>query len=541
MTVLTSMNDLCDVIRLRRYITGGVVAWLYVSLLLGILSVAYAEEPVVENSVTVILNQSVQHFDPTFCASDQDKMFANHLFSGLMRVDEQGDIKPDLVAYYTLDDTKTRYTFKLKDSLWSDGHKITATDVAYSLKRALTATVSPKYRNLLRIIKNADALIAGKVDDANLLGVHIIDDQRLMIELEYPAPYFLSILAHCVSFPVPQHHLQDKDWMLKQPITSGAFQLIKHNDRQIILDRNLKYYAFDQIQVNRIIFLFQNDFQESLALFRKEQVDIIESPPPYLRSWLEKEYGDYLMIGNDFASYYYVLNLKDKFLSKKIIRQALSMVIDRQLLAAATTQLYMLPTERFVPPTQPLALNYAGNEVVDNIVEKAQALMLAEGFSQEHPFKLTLQYNVDPAHLWVAKMIAGMWQRIYVEVTLEALPLQEHMKKLEEGKFAVARTAWRGDFLDQHNFLFLFDGNNKTLNYGHFNHEEFNVLLRQANETFDEHTRQQLLTQAEEILLSENAIIPLFHYARARLVSKRLQGVVPNQRLNARFWTFRLP
>ena len=491
----------------------------------------------VENMVNVVFNtDQLEHLDPLYCETEADKVIINHLFSGLMRLNEHNELERDLIAFYSLSEDKKTYTFNLRLATWSDGVPLTAKDIVYSLKRLFTEQPISKYQGLLKSVKNGAKFIKNEITDVNQLGIRIIDDHSFLIELETPMPYFLNILAHCATFPVPMHIVEaNKNWASQDKLVgSGPYVKIKFLDKILVLDKNLKYYDFFNIKVDRIRYRFNEDFQQAISEYELGKVQIIESPPPYLRVWLSKKYPQNFLVSSLYASYYYVFNLKNSKLSNIKIRQALSLAIDRETLITANTQAYFLATEYIVPKNFKDIKHDSTVQKYEQKLQIAKDIMQGLGYSKEKPLEITLSYNTHSMHEWIAKIIASMWKEIGVSVVFRDNDLKDYFDHLKDGDFEIARASWRGDYYDPYNFMVLFT--NHELNYGRYQNSQFDELLKQASEVYDNNERLKILTNVEKIVLDDYAIIPLFHYTYSRIVSKRLKGVSSQISLDARRW-----
>ncbi len=92
----------------------------------------------------------------------------------------------------------------------------------------------------------------------------------------------------------------------------------------------------------------------------------------------------------------------------------------------------------------------------------------------------------------------------------------------KEGDYEVARGGWLTDFMDPMGLLAIFTSQN-AYNDPNFNNAEYDELLSKAAKTRGaEHF--EALYEAQEILMSELPIIPVYHYTDVILASPKLQG-----------------
>ena len=149
------------------------------------------------------------------------------LFDGLMRLGPNG-LEPAIASEVTVSPNKRIYTFKLRDALWTNGDPVTAQDFEYAWKCILNPQNPSEIAYKLYVIKNAQKVKEGKLPLSDL-GFHTEDPKTLVVELEYPDPYFLEMTALSHFYPVNQHvdernpHWYDKAG--KDFVTNGPFMM----------------------------------------------------------------------------------------------------------------------------------------------------------------------------------------------------------------------------------------------------------------------------------------------------------------------------
>ena len=126
------------------------------------------------------------------------------LYQGLTEVQSDGTAAMALASSYTLSLDKKIYTFYLKNAYWSNGQKITAYDFEASWKKILDPTFGSPCTALFYPIKNAEKVAKGLLPPS-AVQVHAKDKKTLVVELEAPTSYFLSLISFCSFFPVPAY------------------------------------------------------------------------------------------------------------------------------------------------------------------------------------------------------------------------------------------------------------------------------------------------------------------------------------------------
>ena len=132
------------------------------------------------------------------------------MYAGLMQNNNDGKLELGLAKSYEVSEDLKKYTFTIKDDAkWSDGHSITAYDFEKSWKKIMDPNFPAKGPQLFYCIKNAQK-IALKDSSIENLAVKAINEKTLVVELENPTPYFLSLTSFCIFFPIPTH-IEEKD------------------------------------------------------------------------------------------------------------------------------------------------------------------------------------------------------------------------------------------------------------------------------------------------------------------------------------------
>lgn len=230
-----------------------------------------------------------------------------------------------------------------------------------------------------------------------------------------------------------------------------------------------------------------------------------------------------------------VVNTHKAPFSDRRVRQALSLLIDREYLADGLYGGTMSPAYSLCPPgidnyrTPPETAGRLGLP----IDHEAQARLLLDeaGFGPGRPLTVEYRFNVSDNNRNTAVAVAEMWRDLGIETRFVYTDAKTHFAYLRDGgSFDVARYAWIADYSDPQNFLFLLQSGNDGLNAGRWSDAAYDALLARAAGERDLARRADLLCNAETIALRELPWIPLMHYRSKALIAPRLHGYVPNLR-----------
>ncbi|MGG0740811.1 peptide ABC transporter substrate-binding protein [Niallia taxi] len=458
-------------------------------------------------------------------------------FEGLTRIDKDGEPEEAMAESYTVSDDQLTYTFKIRDDAnWSNGDPVTAEDFVYAWKWALDPNNQSQYAYQLYYVKGAEAANTGegKLDD---VGVKAVDDKTLEVTLVNPTPYFTQLTAFYTYFPVNSKIASENpDWYKdsgKDYVSNGPFKMTEWNHSESIkLEKNDTYWDADTVKLATVEYSMIDDAATARSMYENDELDWNGLPFDTVSTDAIKALKDSgeLKTQATAGTYWYKFNTEVKPLNNVHIRKALTYAIDRQSIVDQITQGGQIPAMAAVPPTM-----FSENEkgyFKDNDVETAKA-ELQKGLEElgykdvsELPI-ITLSYNTDEAHAKIAQAVQDMWKKnLGIDVTLGNEEWAVYIDKLHSGDYQIGRMGWLGDFNDAINFLELYrdkDGGNNDTNW---ENAEFKQLLNDSQKETDTAKRQQMLKDAEAILMDELPIAPIYFYTNVWVQKDNLKDVV---------------
>jgi oligopeptide transport system substrate-binding protein len=456
------------------------------------------------------------------------------LYEGLVVYDPSAQVIPGVAESWEVSDDGTVYTFALRDDArWSNGDPVTAGDFVYALRRIMLPETGAKYANILYPIANAEAVNKGEADPTEM-GVRAVDDKTLEITLAAPTPFFLELLTHQTGLPVHPPSVEAHGADFVRPgnmVSNGAYTLEENtlNDR-IVLVRNPNFHDAENVAIAQVNYLPFEDRATCVRAWEAGEVHSCSDLPAEDIERLRAEHGDAVHVAPYLGTYYYAVNHDDEVLGDPRVRQALSMVIDRDFLASEIFQGTMVPATSFVPPgignypDGSPEIDHFGMSMLDR-EDQALALMEEAGYGPDNPVTIELMYNTSENHKNAATAIADMWSLLGVNVEYNVRDASAHYAHLrDKGDFDVARAGWIGDYSDPQNFLFMVESDNDGFNYANYNNPEYDALMDRAAAETDLAARGDILRQAEALFMRDLPFIPLLYYSSRSLVSPRLQG-----------------
>lgn len=496
------------------------------------------------NDLSVMLETPVESLDPQQATDGTSFEVIADYTDGLMQMDADGKPVNALADSYETSDDGLTWTFKLKDAKWSNGDPVTASDFVFGWQRAVDPDVASEYNYMLSDIgqiKNAADIIAGNKDKSEL-GVTAVDDKTLKVELEAPVSYFLSLMYFPTYYPVNEKFFEScADTFGTSPdtvLSNGAFILDSYEPAatEFHLTKNPDYYDADRVKLSGLDYQVIQDSQQALmsyqagdldmTLVNGDQVDQVKDDPAFKA------------IGAGYL-WYVSPNMKDvPELANENIRKALTFAIDRTAIAEDVLKDGSLPTYTAVPPqfaTGPDGTDFSADQdkfkdVCDSDATKA-ADFWAQGLKElgEDGFELEMVVDADDAPQKVATVLQEKWQTNLpgLTVTLKVEPKKQRVQDMQDGNFQLGLTRWGPDYADPMTYLGMWVTDNPN-NYGFWSNSDYDSIIEECTTgdlATDAEGRWAKLYDAEQLVMNEAVIFPLYTQSNAEMVSTAVTGV----------------
>ena len=454
----------------------------------------------------------------------------------LMSMGPKGAPEYGLAEKYTTSEDGLTYTFYIRpNAKWSNGDALTAYDFEHAWKSVLSPEFKEgEYAYQLYCIKNAR-----KIREQNLpvenLGVHVKQALVLVVELERPTPYFLDLVSFHTLCPV--HHMIDKKnpkWANdggEDHVSSGPYRLVqwKHKD-QLILEKNPHYWNADNIKVDKVNISIVPDSNTCLSLYQSGDIDLMGSSPfgdlpPESIPTIKKTKA--LKCANVTVSFWCALNVEHPLLQNKNIRKGLAMAINRKAIAENVVPGLYAATTHVLPAALRRNQNvYFEDGNVSLAREHFERGLAESGISREHFNDMVLLTDNKSNYQKIMQAIQQQWRdALGIELQLQQVERGVFLHKTHTSDFFIARGQWGADYFDPTNFLDLFKSKTFGNNATGWEHPKYTELLERASLETNREKRQKLLEQAEEFLVEEMPIIPVFEQISNLLINPKLKGV----------------
>jgi len=362
----------------------------------------------------------------------------------------------------------------------------------------------------------------------NQVGIRVLEPYRLQVELKSPTPYFLYLMQFYVTVPVNRTCIERfgyPDWIRPENIVvNGPFQIDFRRLRdRIRLKKNDRYWNASAVQLQTVDALAVESSSTGLNMYLVGDVDWLPSPPSEVIPHLEGR-RDYHSISS-LSIYFYRLNVTRKPFDNPLVRMALSRAIDRKRICKAILRAGQEPAYSLVPP---VLLHYPAAQSPQYNLKAARRLLAQAGYPGGRGLRsIEILFNTSDGHRKIAEAIQQDWQRLGVDVRLRNLEWQTYLSTTRKMEYDVARAGWIGDYPDPNTFLDLFvtGGVQNETGWGN---RAFDQLIDQATQEADPDKRMQILHQAEEIIMGELPVLPIYFYVSTNLVKPYVRGFFSN-------------
>ncbi|MBE3575309.1 MAG: peptide ABC transporter substrate-binding protein [Firmicutes bacterium] len=455
--------------------------------------------------------------DPALATDLTSLEVINELFDGLVQFNEKAAPVPGLAKSWDVSNGGRTYTFHLRDARFHNGRPVTAEDFAYSWNRALDPqTKSPTAELYLGDIVGAKDVLEGKARTAS--GIQVIDPHTLQVTLDKPRAYFIAMLTYPVTFVVPKEAVEKGGtrWTETDLIGTGPFKLKEwvHNYK-VVLEANKNYYQ-GAPKVDRIEMPIVSDENTRIAMYERGELDYTDVPAKFVPAMKKKYPQEVYSVPN--ANVYYI-GFGQKaapVLRNKLVRQALNLAVNRQILCDVILQGSATPAVGVLPPGMPA---YDKNLKGLGFDPKLAKEKLAQaGYADPRKFpQLTLSYRsgVQTSQQVAEFVQAQLSQNLGISVVLQPLEWGKLLQGENDRALQMWFISWWADYMDPQNFLSILLQPGNDFDY---NNPEVTRLTSDADVEANYAKRMQLYRKANEVAALDPPFLFLYHlnstYAR---------------------------
>ena len=493
----------------------------------------------------------IASLDPAFSKNQSTMWPVHQLFNTLIESDGDTKTRGSLAKNWDISADRTEYIFHLRTDVFfhdnpafggtfaeGKGRKMIASDVEYSFKRILDPKIaSPGFYIFNNVVDSAAGFTA-------------IDDSTFRLKLIKPYAPILQILKMTYCSVVPKEVVEKYGSDFRShPCGTGPFQFVAWEEGLALIFRKNENYFEKDAAGYRLPYLdgIKITFNESKAteflLFRQKQLDFLNDIDASFKdeiltlkgelrnNWKDKvalqihpylntEYFGFLVDSTNEI-------IKNSPTRLKKLRQAMNYAIDRRKMILYLRNSLSSPAESgFVPEGMPSFDTSVTGYNYDP--QKSKRLLQEAGFTSGTKPPVIKLYTI-PIYGEIGSYLAKQFEEAGIPVTVEVVLRSFLFELTSNSKAPFFRGSWIADYADAFNYLSCFYSKNPAPpNYTRYNNAEFDKVFEQAVAEPNDSLRYILYRKADQILINDAPIIPLWYDRVIRLVQPNISGFEPN-------------
>jgi oligopeptide transport system substrate-binding protein len=472
------------------------------------------------------------NLDPNRSSFATEAAVISRVFDPLLTFDKDLKPAPTAASSYDVSQDGKTYTFHLRQGAkYSDGQPVRAQDFEYSFKRILNPDTAADYASFF-----SDAGIVGAADynsgkgSADSVGIKATDDNTLQIQLENPIGYLPDLVALWVVPPLRQDIIQKAgDGWAQDPSTyigNGAFKMTEwvHQDH-ITLVPNPNYNG-TQPMLQKVTYLMVTDGEADYAAYRNNERDwtlVPDADAQAVRN--DPQLSQQAVEYTELTTFWLSINNAHPPLDNVNVRKALSMGIDRNAMIRDVAAGVGKPATSVIPPGMPGYQADLGKDIDFNPTQAKQLLAQA-GFADPTAFpQVHFRYATTTSNQARAEFIqAQLKQNLGISIVLDSMESKAFQAAYKAKDYDLAFSGWGADYPDPQDWmgsLFGCDAGNNKYNYCN---QQFDQTSQKGDTSTDQNARLQAYAQAQQMLIQDLPVAPLFYRGRMVIVKPWVHG-----------------
>ncbi|MGV8946029.1 MAG: ABC transporter substrate-binding protein [Lutibacter sp.] len=479
---------------------------------------------------------NITTLDPAFSKDLRTVWVTNQLFNGLVELDEQLNVYPDIAKSWTISDEGKKYTFNLKKDIKFHKHilfgkdstrAVIASDFVYSFNRLLDPKLASSGKWVLDFVSTFEAE----------------NDSTFVIQLKQSFPPFLSLLSMKYCSVVPHEAVAYfGDTFRANPIGTGPFQFkLWIENTKLVFRKNKNYHEKDE-DGNRLPYLeavsitFLPDKQSEFLQFILGNIDFISGIDASYKDDLLTSDGkltpryatEINMVSGPYLNTEYLgiyLDAAEKEVHSKKIRQAINYGFDREKMILYLRNGIGTPgINGFIPKGLP-----SFNGMKGYTYQPAKAKALIKSYKEETGnMNPSITISTNSQYLDLCEYIQREMENVGLHVNVDVMPPSTLRQTKVNGKLSIFRGSWVADYPDAENYLFIFHSKNFSPNgpnYSHYSSKEFDALYEKAIQTTDNPKRYRMYQQMDSLVMESATVVPLYYDEVIRFSRKNISGL----------------
>lgn len=489
-----------------------------------------------ENTIKLNLFSNPEKIDTQQATDSASKLIVSHIFEGLTTEDSTGRIVPAVAESWSVNGNV--WTFNLnKNAKWHNGKKVIAEDFIVAWERALNSKNNNKLAYMLYPIKGAMEYNQGTIIDFKAVGVKALSESILQVELNTPNPYFESLVAHPMFYPINkafyEGHKEKYGLNKKNILGNGAYYIAEWDtSKKIILKKSDKYVNEKNINIKNINLIINGDSVQLKKMYEENKIDILDLP---LADALEYEKSKEKRSFETGEVSYIQFNVQNRVFSNKKIRKAIAMAINKEAFIELFQSGEAEKAESFIPKN----ISGANKSFRDEYKQSKYGMsynptnaktLFQEGLS-EMGMSLTSLKNLNllvksnETEIKIGNFIKSqLRENLNLDIAVKSETSQMRSQILGSRDYDFTFESYSSDVADISSYLGNWTSNNYK-NITGWSNLEYEIMLKNGLQEKDLKKRVEIFSKSEEILMDELPIAPISFSRKSIIIKDRLEGV----------------
>ncbi len=466
-----------------------------------------------ENVLIIGLEGNPTNLDPRLATDAYSVRIDSIIFNGLMKLDPQANLLPDLTESYD-NPTATTYRFHLKKGVrFHSGRELTAQDVKYTFETIRDPSFKSPHFNSFEKLK----------------GIEIIDRYTIEFELQEPfAPFLTSLVVGIVPRDIAE---QKGDEFGRHPVGTGPFKFRRWvPGSRIELEANHECLEGPP-RLSAVLFkVIPNDTTRVFEL-KKGSVHLLQnSVPPDSLKYLEEDPGIKIIKKEGINYSYLGFNLEDKILSNKKVRQAIAYALNREEIIEYLLKGLAVPATGLLAPSN---WAYEGEVAKYDYHPEISRRLLDEagypdpdGKGPESRFKLSYRTSTIPLRKRIGEVLARQLREVGIELKTRSYEWGTFFSDIKSGNFQLYTLTWVG-ITEPDIYHYIFHSSSippQGANRGRYVNKELDRLLEHGRRCLDQEKRKEIYSRIQKIMAEELPYVSLWYSTNVVAMAKEIQG-----------------
>ena len=456
------------------------------------------------------LNTNPTTLDPALIVDVTGGSISAKLFNGLVKMDRDLSIAPDIASKYEISKNGLIYRFELKNGVrFSNGIEVKAGDFKYSFERILNPSTRSPNTWVFDRIKGAREFMDGKAKEVS--GIKVINNYALEITLDKPFSPFLNLLTMTAAYVVPEDEV--KKWGVdfsSHPSGTGPF-ILTHwlPNRELQLDARKDYFD-NKPKIKGIIYKIIPEDLTTITEFEIGNLDVIGIPASaFSRYRKDKKWEKYIATIEGINTYYLGLNCSKKPFDNKLLRKAMNYAIDREKILRT---LFEGRGRLASGPVPNMLRKWKAPAPYEYNPLKAKELLKAAGYPDG--LEVNFYITADNEVVDIAEVIQSYLKDVGIKANIKQLEWSAYKEAINKGETDMFWLGWFADYPDPENFLFpLFHSANlgPAGNRARYKNPKVDSLIEAGQHAYTMKERDMYYERAENMIVADAAWVFFWH------------------------------